>query len=78
MPTMLKGRLGFETPGASRLRAGITREIVQLPDGSYTLMRGPLDVGYSTPLLGGNLDASLNYGPQNDYRAMLMYRRMFR
>jgi hypothetical protein len=77
-PTMLMGRLGFETPGASRLRAGMSGGYVQLPDGSYMRVRGPLDVGYTTSLFGGNLDAGLQYGPQDNYRAMLTYKRMFK
>ena len=78
MPTTLMGRLGLETPGASRLRAGMSGGYVQLPDGSYMRVRGPVDLGYSTPLFGGTLDAKLNYGPQNDYGAMLNYRRTFK
>jgi hypothetical protein len=78
-PSMLGGRLGFETP--YRLRGGANTAFVQLPDGS--IMRSPLsyDLGIARRMLGGDVDFGLQYGPQDNapdqYRAMLQYRRQF-
>ena len=57
-PEMLMARLGIEHGGA---RAGVSGTAVRLPTGVKT-MPGAADFGYSTPMMGGNLDVGGYYG----------------
>ena len=74
-PTMLMGRMDVNLPAG--FRAGMAGQLIQLPDGRFMRMPGPVDVGYSAPFLGGNLDANYSQGPNNQQRGMLTYRRSF-
>ena len=74
MPSMLMARLGADLP--NRFKAGMGGKLIQLPDGR--IIRLPeADVGYSTPFMGGNIDANYSYGPNNQQRGMVTYRRQF-
>ncbi len=75
MPAMLIARLGADLP--NRFRAGLSGTIIQLPDGRVIRLPGPADVGYSAPFMGGNIDANYSYGPNNQQRGMVTYRRQF-
>ena len=76
-PEMLMARLGIERGNA---RAGVSGTAVKLPTGVKT-MPGTADVGYSTPMLGGNLDVSGYYGlapsPTPMYGVNMRYNREF-
>ena len=74
-PTMLMGRMDANLPAG--FRASVAGQLIQLPDGRWMRMPGPIDVGYATPFLGGDLDASYSQGPHNQQRGMLTYRRSF-
>jgi len=75
VPSMLMARLGANL--TNRLRAGVGGTIIQLPDGRIMRLPGPFDVGYSTPMFNGNVDATYSYGPNNQQRGMLTYRQQF-
>ena len=76
-PAMLMARLGLEHNGA---RAGVSGVAVKTPMGIKT-MPGQADVGYSTPMLGGNLDVNGYYGlapsPIPNYGVNVRYAREF-
>ena len=74
-PSLLMARLGADLP--NRFRAGVSGTMVQLPDGRIIRLPGPADLGYSTPFMGGNLDAAYSYGPNHQQRGMLTYRQQF-
>jgi len=76
-PEMLMARLGLEQNGA---RAGISGMAFKTPRNIKT-MPGQADVGYSTPMLGGNLDVSGYYGlapsPTPNYGVNVRYNKEF-
>ena len=76
-PAMLMARLGLEHNGA---RAGVSGMAMKLPNEIKT-MPGAADVGYSTPLMGGNLDVNGYYGlapsPSPNYGMNLKYNKSF-
>jgi len=65
-PEMLMARLGIERGNA---RAGVSGTAVRLPTGIKT-RPGAADVGYSTPMMGGNVDVSGFYGLAPSSRPM--------
>jgi hypothetical protein len=76
-PAMLMARLGLENNGA---RAGVSGMAVKTPMGIKT-MPGAVDVGYSAPLMGGNVDVGGYYGlapsPMPNYGVNLRYSKEF-
>ena len=74
-PSLLAARLDANLP--NRFRAGVSGTMIQLPDGRILRLPGPADVGYSAPFMGGDIDANYSYGPNNQQRGMITYRRQF-
>lgn len=74
-PSMMMGRLGVETP--YDLRGGASLQLIRLPDGSVVRALPNFDIGMARRLFGGDVDLGLQYGPNDQYRAMLQYRRQF-
>lgn len=67
-------RVGVEgTSDDGRYRAGATMPVMQMPDGSYKSMPKTFDVGYNTPMLGGELDVGAAVTPRDQMMKEAMY-----
>ena len=73
-PAMAGGRVGYKDGG---LEAGVSGSVMRLPDGRVVRQMGPVDVGYSVPMMGGRAGVKAGVGPKGDYKAQLMYQREF-
>jgi hypothetical protein len=73
-PAMAGGRIGYR---GENLDAGVSGTVMRLPDGRVIRTMGPVDVGYSVPMMGGRAGVRASIGPKDRYNAQLMYQREF-
>jgi hypothetical protein len=74
MPGMLGGRVGYRDGGFD---IGVSGAVAKLPNNLLAKQFGPVDLGYSMPLLGGTLSARAAGAPKRGYDARLTYEREF-
>ena len=73
-PPSVQGRLGIEGDVFNgQLRAGAQTMAVQMPDGTIRMMPRNFDIGYKTPLMGGQLDVGGNVTPKEGFMPQTMY-----